>query len=368
MLTRRSLIGTGLACCATPAVARTTRQGHIQRAYRDSIVINGNLSGPFYDNGLLVSVDVKGIKGSGITALKATLGGHDMGRAETLAQIERVKQEITTNSGVFTQILRPSDIAVAKRSGRVGIIFSFEGASMLEGDIATIDDFRNRGVLVMGLSYNLQTPFGSGTLVRSSTGLTPLGRDAIDRMNTRGITLDISHSDERTSREALAASRKPVLITHAGCSAIHAHPRNKSDELMHALADRGGVIGIYELAFLGNGSRQQSLDDYLAHMAHALDIAGEDHVGVGTDGSMLRFDTSPEAMKAWYADIARRKATGVGAPGEGPPPFVTELNRPDRMLVIAEALAKRGYGSRLIEKVMGSNFQRVFGETWDAAA
>lgn len=368
--TRRSMLATMVATGALPAFARSTGSAadETRVLYRRAIVINGNLGGDFFEGPQLSPEIAAQYRSSGLTALKSTLGGDAMDRAETLKQIDALDRTINANPDLFSRIRTSADVLAAKRAGRIGIIASFEGASMLDGKVDAIDAFRARDVLVMGLSYNLQSPFGSGTLVKDPTGLTPLGREAVARMNALGVTLDISHSDEPTSTAAMAASRKPVLITHAGCAAVHPHPRNKSDALIRSLADRGGVIGIYELSFLTDGSHQQSLDDYMAHLTHALDIAGEDHVGIGSDADPLRFDTSPANMKDWYADIARRKRIGVGAPGEGPPPFVTELNRPDRMELIAEALARKGYSSRAVEKVLGANFQRVFVETWTPRA
>ena len=130
------------------------------------------------------------------------------------------------------------------------------------------------------------------------------------------------------------------------------------------MADRGGVVGIYELSYINTHSSQPTLEDYMAHLTHALDVCGEDHVGIGSDAIMTEFEVTPESVKAWNEDIARRKAAGIGAPGEGPLPFVVGLNRSDRARVIADALDARGYSTRLIEKVLGRNFLRVFEDTW----
>ena len=102
----------------------------------------------------------------------------------------------------------------------------------------------------------------------------------------------------------------------------------------------------------------------MAHMLHALKVCGEDNVGIGSDAILAPFDTTPKGVEAWNKDIAARKASGVAAPGEGRPPFVTGLNRSDRSEVLARALARRGQPLRVIEKVLGSNFQRAFAETW----
>lgn len=145
---------------------------------------------------------------------------------------------------------------------------------------------------------------------------------------------------------------------------MYAHPRNKSDKALRAVAAKGGVVGIFDLAFLTAPPVQPAIDDYLRHMIHALDVCGEDHVGIGSDAFLMPFDTSADNMADWDKQIAARKAAGVGAPEEGRPPFVVGLNRPDRYQVIAAALAGRGYKAATIDKVLGLNFARVFGETW----
>ena len=368
MLDRRSLIGCGFAVAAMPSLAKAVAGPSESTSFRDAIVINGNLVPPFDPGKRFSHSEAAQVKQSGLTALKLTLGGSDMDKASTVAQVERLHAEIALNDDLFLLVRSPPRYFESKALRQVGIILSFEGASMLEGGLEPIDAFRALDVLVMGLSYNRSTAFASGVMATDHTGLTSLGHEAVERMNARAVTIDISHSDELSSFAAIKASTQPVLITHAGCSAVHPHPRNKSDELIRALAHRGGVIGIYELSFLSDGTHQQDLNDYMAHMTHAIKVAGEDHVGIGTDGALTSFDTSPANMKDWYDDIARRKATGVNAPGEGPPPFVSELNRPDRMVIIADALSKRGYSQSTIDKVLGSNFQRVFKETWASGA
>lgn len=370
-MNRRDMIKTmGAAAIAlgTPGIGRAAAKP--DPLYKNAIVIDGNLAAPVDDAEALDAATAAEFRASGLTAFKLTLGGPGTNTKEqTDSDLGQLISGIGKNPDLFLQINSAADFAIAKQSGRIGVIPSFEAGEMLEGQIDNIDYFRAKGVLVMGLSYNRQTPFASGTMVpeAQSTGLTPLGREAVQRMNARGVTIDVSHSDEKSSLGALEASSKPVLITHAGCSAVHPHPRNKSDALLRAIADKGGVVGIYDLSYLTSPPiRQPKLEDYIAHMTHALKVCGEDHVGIGSDSMATRFDESPENMKQWKDSIARRKAAGVAAPGEGPPPFVIGLNRSDRCAVIAGALRKQGYGDRTIEKVLGSNFQRVFGETWTA--
>jgi membrane dipeptidase len=365
ILTRRLLLGaaaaTSVSACASLSPVNAAR------LYSDAVVINGNLILPIDPETPLDQETRDIIKASGLTAAKLTIGGSgNETRAQTAASIADIDMAVALNPDLYMKIATAADFSRAKASGRMGIIYSFEAAEMLEGDIDAIDQFRAAGVLVMGLSYNLTTPFGSGTMSPTSTGLTDLGRQAVGRMNAKGVTVDVSHSDELSSLGAIAASKKPVLITHAGASAVHAHPRNKSDRLMRALAQRGGVMGIYELSYLTTAPAQPSLDVYFAHLTHALNVCGEDHVGIGSDALLWPFDTSPESMAQWNESLEQRKASGVAAPGEGPPPFVTGLNRPDRCAVIADELVKRGYRARTVDKILGGNFQRVFAETWTA--
>ncbi|WP_442681005.1 dipeptidase [Sphingomonas sp. ASY06-1R] len=363
-MNRRTMIRAGAGAVAAIALPSYARRGRSSA----SPIIDGNLMAPIDPDAPLDAATAAQVRSSGLTAFKMTLGGSgNQTKDETDAQIADLTKGIARNPTLFKQVVDAKDLSPAS-PGAIGVIYSFEAAGMLEGQIANIDHFRTAGVLVMGLSYNTQSPFASGVLAPQATGLSPLGREAVDRMNNLGITVDISHSDELSSLAALAASRRPVLITHAGCAAVHPHPRNKSDRLMRALAGKGGVIGIYELAFLVAAPAQPVLDDYLAHLVHALNVCGEDHVGIGTDGLLTPFDTSPESMKEWDADIARRKASGVGAPGEGPPPFVIGLNRPDRYAVIADALRRKGYPARITDKILGENFRRVFLQTWTTPA
>ena len=368
MIDRRHML-TLIGGTASSAMLATSARSRLLRAGTAPLgvapIMDGNLVAPIDASGHVDPQTAAQVRSSVLTAFKQTLGGSgNQNKAKTDEEIAGFLKAVALNTDLFSIVRAPTDLQPGANGSRIGIIPSFEAAEMLEGRLENIDHFRRAGVLVMGLSYNRTTPFASGTLSPQSTGLTTLGHDAVRQMNALGVTVDVSHSDEASSLGAIHASAKPVLITHAGCAAVQPHPRNKSDALLRALAQAGGVVGIYELSFLAAPPRQPTLDDYMAHLAHALSVCGEDHVGIGSDSGLVPFDTSSESMKAWNAEIARRKATGVSAPGEGPPPFVIGLNRPDRYAVIADALRSRGYSTGIVDKVLGLNFVRVFRETW----
>ena len=124
------------------------------------------------------------------------------------------------------------------------------------------------------------------------------------------------------------------------------------------------MFGVYDLFYLAPSPRQPNLDDYMAHMAHALQVCGEDHVGIGSDASFDSLDLSPEARANWDKTLAARRAAGAAAPEEDRMPYTEGLNRPDRTLVIADALLRLGYRARVAEKVLGANFVRAFREIW----
>jgi membrane dipeptidase len=349
------------AQAVSPAVAAAARD-----LYRRALVLDCNLVPDLGDSLPLSQASLDTFRSSGLSVIKTTIGGIDDSLESTLSDMALYQEAIEFHPDVFMQVRRVADIAAAKRDNKLGIIFSFEGVGMLDGKLERIELFRHLGVRVMQLSYNNASAFGSGVMASPASGLTELGHSAVAKMNELGVALDLSHANAATTRDAMAASSRPVLITHAGCSAIHDHPRNKTDEQLRALADRGGVIGIYDLPYLTASPRQPEIKDYIDHMAHALTVCGEDHVGIGSDQSVQPFDTSPKALEEFQQLEAKRHAAGVAAPEEDRPLYVVGLNTPNRCEIIADSLLKRGYRARVTEKVLGSNFVRAFNDIWKA--
>jgi membrane dipeptidase len=335
------------------------------KIYRDSFILDGNALAGI--GGVLTANQdevTKVIRGSGVTALKATLGGAIGDFAMTVADIAAAEQLMEKRSDLFLKVRTHGDLERARTEQKLGVIYSFESAAMLEDKIERIELFRGLGVRVMQLTYNRRTPFGVGCLDGETGGPTDLGRKAIAKMNELGVALDLSHSNTQTTAEGIAASAKPPLITHAGCRAIYMHPRNKEDRELKALADKGGVVGIYMLPYLTASPKQPMLEDYMQHLEHALKVCGEDHVGIGSDVPFFRVDDSELAEMQKAAE--KRKADGIAAPGEDRPTYIPDLNTPRKMELIADALLKHGHKSGVVEKILGNNFKRVFGEIWTA--
>lgn len=351
------------ACATSPVDGGSSSEA--AALYRRALVFDANLSPPFQKTFPLPQSAIDLIRQSGVTAVKTSLGGYDNDFASTIEGVASWQRMFDEAPDVFLQIRTHADFARAKATGRLGVLMSFEAVTMIGDQLDRIRIFRGLGVRIMQLSYNTASPFGMGVLGDVQAGLTERGREAISVINANGVAIDLSHCNEKTSLDALAASATAPLVTHAGCAAIHPHPRNKSDALLRAIADKGGVIGIFGLPYLAPSPRQPTIDDVIAHLSHALDICGEDHVGIGTDSSMAARSTSPEAVAAFRQGEEDRRKAGLAAPeDDGRLHYVVGLNTPRRMELIADALLKRGYSSRIVEKVLGSNFTDALGRIW----
>jgi membrane dipeptidase len=365
LATAAATIITGLQKSAKAQVEDTVSVSPATRTlYECALVFDANCGAPLPDNLPIPQDNLDLVRNSGVTAVKTSLGGVDSSFEDTVAEIAFYQRFIEMYPAVFLQVRKYADFATAKREKRFGIVFSFESVAMLADKPERIDLFRGLGVRVMQLSYNKASPFGAGVLAHPPTGLTELGRKAVERMNKNGVAIDISHANIPTSLDVLQLSARPALITHAGCMAIHKHPRNKPDSLLRAVADKGGVVGIYDLPYLTASPRQPTLDDYMAHMTHALKVCGEDHVGIGSDSGLNPWDTSAKGQEDFRKMLDYRKKAGVAAPEEDRPMYVIGLNTPRRCEVIADSLMKRGYSERVAEKVLGLNFTETLGRIW----
>jgi membrane dipeptidase len=369
---RRSFLATlgGAAIVATLApslLAEAAEQFSLEIVdlYRKAIVID-TLCGPFNsDERLPDKAAIDAVRKSGITAINFTISAPTFdGTIDSLAYVDALVEQ---SPDVFTVVRMYSDIARAKREGKTGIMPGFQYTQFLEADPSRIETFRRLGVRIMQLTYNNRSIFGDGCLEPGNAGLSKAGLNAVHKMNELGVAVDLSHSGYRTTAEAIGASSKPVLISHSGCASIYAHPRNKPDDVMKALADHGGYFGVYLMPYLVASPTVPTREHVINHVLGAINVCGADHVGIGSDGSIEGISLTPEQRKAFDEDIARRKKLGIGAPGEDRYPYVPDLTGPDHMEIIAAELQKRGQPSSVIEKVLGANFQRIIGEIWGTA-
>ncbi len=305
-------------------------------------------------------------RASGITAVNVTVNAfgeaHEAFDA-TARELGYWFRELATHPDRLLQVRSVGDIRAAAQSGRLGLIFGFQDAVMLEDDLDRLRMYHDYGVRVIQLTYNLSNHIGDGCLVPQDRGLSPFGVRVVEAMNARGILIDLSHCGQRTTADAIRTSARPVAVTHSGCDAVFAHPRNKRDTELRALADKGGVLGIFMMPFL-NAEGPPQLEHFIAHVEHALDVCGEDHVGVGSDNSITPTVADEAYLKALFAFADERKRLGIGAPREHEVLFVEGLNTVDRMQRIGDALRARGHTATRIDKILGGNWVRLFGDVW----
>lgn len=359
------------ALVSAPAAAHAAAgEGQVAKLYARSIVIDALASPntfnvPYPPPALLTAAQLANAQASGITAVNQTVSDQDL--VETLRKVATWHGEIDRHPDHLLLVKARRDIDAAKRSGRMGVILGFQGLDMIGTDLTLIDSFHELSVKIMQLTYNRSNALAAGSSEPDTNGLTDLGRQAVERLNGRRILVDVAHANPRTMIDAAAASNAPIAITHTGCRAVFNHQRSSPDEALRAVASRGGVIGIYLMPFLGRDPQNASRALYMRHLEHALKVCGEDHVGIGSDQSTTPVDISPEYMKFVAAINAKRTARGIATPLEADGPItVPELNSARRIELIASDLAKAGHPSRVIEKVIGGNFYRLFGEVWGA--
>jgi membrane dipeptidase len=319
--------------------------------HAEAIVIDGlqisNFERPVFES----------MSAGGLTAVNATVAVLE-GFRETITTIAEWHQLFEENHSLITPIHSVDDIRRAKEMGKVGIVFGFQNTSPIEDDLRLLSIFKELGVRVIQLTYMERNYVGDGCLERTNCGLSDFGLEVIEEMNRLGILIDLSHVGDRTTIEAIEASEKPVAFTHANPRSLHDHPRNKTDEAIQALADRGGVIGANIFPpFLATGSRA-TVEDVVDVIDYLVDLVGVNHVGIGTDFT----EGQPrEVFDYWL----------TGKSGKGPRmPLDYPIVNPEGMRSAAdfpnmtEALISRGYPTSEVKKILGGNWMRLFEEVW----
>ncbi|RDJ00637.1 peptidase M19 [Dyella solisilvae] len=305
---------------------------------------------------------------SGLTAVNITLGyvsGPDDPFEASVRDIAATDALVREHEHDVLKVLTAADMRRAKAEKKIGLIYGFQNGAMMGKDASRVDIFANLGVRVFQLTYNPANQLGDGSMAPENRGLTDFGREVVARLNARHVMVDLSHSGERTCLEAARVSTAPISINHTGCRAVTDLPRNKTDAELRLVAERGGFVGIYFMPFL-NASGHAHAEDVVAHIDHAVQVCGEDHVGIGTDGSVTQIDDLKAYQTALAKEIAERRAAGISAAGERPDtfPFVVDLRGPQQFQRLAQLLAQKGYSSERIEKILGLNFLRYAQTIW----
>lgn len=304
-----------------------------------------------YDDAL-----VREMLASGLNAITVTLCDPKPEGAEGLQEaingLTAYDRLISARPQFFLKATRVADVEAARRSGRLAVFYLYQNTVQFGDDLDRVDLFYRLGLRSCQLTYNDRNLAGSGC--RAEGRLTEFGRQLIDRMNRIGMLLDLSHVNMATMADAIAASRMPVHISHTGCESVYHHVRNTTDQNLRALADGGGVVGICQIRPFLTRRKSDNLDAYIDHIAHAVKVCGEDHVCIGSDRDHRVITLTPE----YIAELKREEGSQVV--DDELPLFLEALNGPRRMEVVSAALARRGFGSSTIAKVMGTNLYRLY--------
>ena len=276
---------------------------------------------------------------------------------ETMRNTARWKTWLRENADLITQIYTTEDIHRAKRESKAGIILGWQNSSGIEDRIEYLALFHELGLRIIQLTYNTQNLVGSGCYETRDSGLSDFGRDVLAEMNRLGILCDLSHVGAKTSEDAILASKQRVAYSHCLPAGLKAHPRNKSDEQLRFIADRGGFVGVTMFpAFLKRGPAA-TVDDYVEAIEYVINLCGEDVVGIGTDFTQ-------EYGRAFFDWITHdkgyaRKLTEFGDIVN--PAGIREIKDYPNLTA---AMQKRGWKEPRIRKVMGENWVRLLKEVW----
>jgi len=262
--------------------------------------------------------------------------------------------------------LRQSPVIMSGRADRDGIIaltLGFQNSHSLGNDVDRVGLFKALGVLTMQLTYNGRNQLGGGANVSGAIPLSDFGLKAVEKMNDEKVLIDLSHSGERTCIDAIKASKAPTTISHSGCRALADFPRNKTDEELRLLANKGGVLGIYFMPFLAPDSNATSVH-LIKHIEHAINVCGEDHVAIGTDGSISDIKDLELVRKRTAEFTQWRIDSGSAAAGEkvGNVNLLPDLIGSNMFFDLAQKLSSRGHSSSRIEKILGANSMRLLKE------
>lgn len=376
-LNRRDALFIASATLATAALApdaSAQRRRSAWRPYRRTISIDGagGLSLGWLeldDPG--VAADLAAARASGLRGIVLTLAPQgqfwmdDAAIARVHATIEKWNTIIELHPEHLLLVRSGADLIRARDESKLGIIYTFQGAEPLGEDVDRVPMYRELGVRVIQLTHNRRNLVGDGCMESGNAGLSNFGHKVVERLNAEKMVVDLAHGSARTIVEGIAASSAPPLISHTGCRALADHPRNVDDATLRALAEKGGVAGIIFWPYLRVDTQPMAID-VIQHIEHAINVCGEDHVGIGTDAGVAPIDRTPEfetENRDWVAYAVDDGIFQRGRPADLYT-FIPDLNNADRFDTLAGMLSRRGHSDARIAKVLGENFARVMTDVW----
>ena len=243
-----------------------------------------------------------------------------------------------------------NDVLKAKKNNQLAISFDIEGLGPFKNNLSTLSQVKDLGVKQIGIAYNKPNQAGGGCQ-EEDLGLSSLGHEFVIELNNLGLIIDCSHVGEITAKDVIAYSSSPVVFSHSNPSSLNPHHRNISDAIIRMCADKGGVIGLNGInLFLKNKSI--SIDNFIDHLDYLIQLAGEDHIGLGFD-YVFDFEETLQLVKKYPENF------------ENPEQYLNvEILSPFVINEIISGLRFRNYASSVIDKILGKNFLRVASEVW----
>ncbi len=302
----------------------------------------------------------------GVDAVHVTIAYHESFR-EMVLNLEAFNRWFEQYPDLIFKGTCAADVIRAQETGRTAIFFGFQNPSPIEDDIGLVEICHQLGIRFMQLTYNNQSLLATGCYEDDDTGLTRMGKQVVAEMNRVGMVVDMSHSADRSTLEAIDASSRPIAITHANPAWWHPALRNKSDEVLSALTARGGMLGfsIYP-HHLKDGSAC-TLQSFCEMIAEAANRYGAEHLGIGTDLCQDQPDSVVEWMRVgrWSKTIDYGEGSASNA---GFPPMPAWFNDNRDFGTIRTGLSTVGFAQDEIDGIMGRNWYRFYDASFGPAA
>lgn len=294
----------------------------------------------------------------GLDAVHVTISYHEVFR-EMVANIEDWNRHFESFPELIFHGRSGDDVRRARREGRTAIFFGFQNPSPIEDDIGLVEICYMLGARFMQLTYNNQSLLATGCYEEEDAGVTRMGREVIAEMNRVGMIVDMSHSGERSTLEAIEISNRPIAITHANPFFWHPARRNKSNNVLQALGQSGGMLGFSLYPHHLKGKSGCSLTSFCEMIARTADLIGVDSLGIGSDLCQDHPDSVVEWMRVgrWTKriDYGEGNASDAGFP-EMPDWFKDNRDFPN----IKKGLLTHGFSEKDVAAIMGENWLNFF--------
>ena len=343
---------------------------HVRNVHERSFVFDGAfpMLGFYKDE----QAEIAAFREGGLVGGNATVSSDETDFYGAIKNIRDLRNLIERNPDKLALCTGVEDLIACKKDGRIGMVPFFQNPKPIADRLDDLDTFYELGLRIFQLSYNNQGFIGAGCCERVDPGLSEFGLRVVERCNKLGILLDISHCGPSTSWDALKFSKAPVVASHSGIYELaRAFGRNKPDDMLEAVAETGGLVGIPFFPCLVKRNPEThevlpaTVEDVIDHIDYAVKLIGIDHVAIATDmatyGSRTRELTKDSVLRV--TRLVHPEVFGVGPTDRGDP-YPVGIDSHDKMPNLTAGLIKRGYADVDISKILGGNWMRVFERVW----